>query len=220
MQATAIVPVKRFAAAKQRLSDVLEPSDRARLSEAMLADVLAALGRCARIDRVLVVSGEPAITESVGSAGAELVSDPADSGHPEAALLGIEVARKSGAEAVALLPGDCPLLSPLEVDAAIGALSPPVVAVIPDRHGTGTNGLLLAPPDSIEPAFGPGSRERHLELAERADVPAGALELPSLALDLDTGGDLGALRELAGTGRLEGLHTLDALGAIRAAPDR
>ncbi len=35
------------------------------------------------------------------------------------------------------------------------------MTIVPDRHGTGTNALLLAPPQAIAPAFGPGSCERH-----------------------------------------------------------
>ena len=45
------------------------------------------------------------------------------------------------------------------------------VVILADRHGTGTNGLLLCPPDAIAPSFGMGSRERHAELAHRAGVP-------------------------------------------------
>ena len=55
----------------------------------------------------------------------------------------------------------------------------PEVVIVPDRHGTGTNGLLLAPPDAIAPSFGPGSCERHRALARAAGVAlprrAGAL---------------------------------------------
>ena len=95
----------------------------------------------------------------------EVLQDPRDPGHSEAATLGIVRAKALGAECVALLPGDCPLLDPSEVDAALGRMETGRVAVVPDRHGTGTNGLLMAPPDAIGPAFGPGSCERHLDRA-------------------------------------------------------
>ena len=65
---------------------------------------------------------------------------------------------------------------------------------MPDRHGTGTNALLLAPPDAIVPAFGPGSFDRHVAAARAAGVAAHVERLPSLALDVDTAGDLAALR--------------------------
>ena len=67
--------------------------------------------------------------------------------------------------------------------------------IVPDRHGTGTNGLLLAPPGAIEPSFGPDSCARHRALAAAAGV-SWRLERPrSLLLDIDTGADLAVLRE-------------------------
>lgn len=190
MRATAIVPVKRFGTAKTRLSEVLGPHERGRMAEAMLADVLAALGRSERIERTIVVSGEAAAERAAEAAGCVLLPDREDAGHSAAAALGVRAALARGAESVALLPGDCPLLRASELDEALATLAPPVAAIVPDRHGSGTNGLLLSPPDTIAPAFGPGSRERHLELARRAEVEARVAEIPSLALDLDTADDL------------------------------
>ena len=62
--------------------------------------------------------------------------------------------------------------------------------VVPDRHGTGTNALLLQPPDAIEPSFGPGSRERHEEAARAAGLTWEVDPLPSLLVDVDTPEDL------------------------------
>jgi 2-phospho-L-lactate guanylyltransferase len=70
--------------------------------------------------------------------------------------------------------------------------------IVPDRHGTGTNGLLLRPPDAIPPSFGPGSCERHRELARAAGANCRTERPPSLLLDIDTGADLAALRERLG----------------------
>lgn len=194
MRTTAIVPVKRFGGAKQRLAEALTSADRAGLAAAMLQDVLAAIGRSERVARMLVVSGEPQAERIARAAGAALLDDPADRGHSEAAAIGVAAELERGTDAVALLPGDCPLLDPAELDAALATLGPQTVAVIPDRHGTGTNGLLLRPPDAIAPAFGPGSCARHLRAAERAGHRAETAPLPSLGLDLDTGEDLAALR--------------------------
>jgi 2-phospho-L-lactate/phosphoenolpyruvate guanylyltransferase len=194
MQATAIVPVKRFGAAKQRLSDALAPADRARLAEAMTADVLERIAACPSIERTIVVSGEPRIAAVAWAAGAELIADPEDAGHSEAAALGVSAASGQGASCVALLPGDCPLLDPAELDRELTALAPGSVAVIADRHGTGTNGLLLSPPDAIHPSFGPDSCERHLRLVADAGVAGSVADIPSMGLDLDTGEDLAELR--------------------------
>ena len=76
------------------------------------------------------------------------------------------------------------------------SLSPPQVAVVPDRHGTGTNALLLAPPDAIAPAFGEGSRARHEGLARAGGLVARVEPLASLAPDVDTADDLAAVAAL------------------------
>ena len=152
----------------------------------MLADVLAALDAAALVERVIVVTGEGRAERIAlrhaqrSTTPLEVLRDPDDRGHSEAATLGIVRALALGAACAALLPGDCPLLDPAELDAALGRMAEGRVAVVPDRHGTGTNGLLLAPGDAIGPAFGPGSCARHLDRAERAghDVATEALRLP------------------------------------------
>lgn len=193
MRGTAILPIKRFGAAKSRLAGAVAEDVRRTLAAAMLVDVLAALARAEELDRVLVVSGEPVAIAAALAAGVEVIDDPTDGGHSEATELGVDAAIDAGARCVAMLPGDCPLLEPEELDTALAILEAGSVAVIPDRHGSGTNGLLLSPPDAIAAAFGPGSRERHLGLARDAGMSARALEIPSLALDLDTPDDLSEL---------------------------
>ena len=196
MRAAAVVPVKRFAAAKRRLGDALGTPAREAVLEAMLRDVLAAISRAEEIEGTIVVTEEPIATELAADAGAEVLAEDAGRGHPDAAAAGARRAAAGGAEAVAMLPGDCPLLDPAELDGLLAGLEPPCIAIVPDRHGTGTNGLVLSPPDAIAPAFGPDSRARHEALAAEAGVPARTEPLPSLALDLDTPDDLLALRDV------------------------
>lgn len=190
MNAHAIVPVKRFGAAKQRLAGSLAPSQRGELAAAMLGDVVAALLQAARLAAITIVSGDPRAAEIARDGGLEWLDDPGDAGHSEAAMLGITHALAAKAETVALLPGDCPLVDPGEIDRALAALPTPGCGVVPDRHGTGTNALVLSPPDVMRPAFGPGSHARHLRLAAEAGIEGRTLPLRSLALDLDTPDDL------------------------------
>lgn len=196
MKATAVVPIKRFGAAKQRLGERLNEPERAGLAMASFADSLDAICGCPAIERVIVVTGEAKAERHAlwrakrTSVPIEVIQDPADKGHSEAAAIGAERARSLGATAAAMLPGDCPLLDAAELSDAIDPLQPGSVFVVPDRHGTGTNALILSPPNAIGPSFGPGSCERHLELATKHGVAATRLEIPSLALDLDTPEDL------------------------------
>ena len=199
MATIAVVTIKRFASAKQRLrDDASVPGLRPALAESMMCDVLIALRRSLRIDEVLVVTGEPrAAPLAVSYGAAAVIHDEHDAGHVEAALLGIKAAVERGAARVLLLPGDCPLLDPSEVDELLAQRANGAeVVVIPDRDGSGTNGLLLHPPDVIAPAFGEGSRERHLALARSANAPARVAALPSLGLDIDRADDFEALRDL------------------------
>lgn len=198
MKAIAVLPVKRFGAAKQRMAGGITGGQRRDLAEAMVADVLEAIGQARAIERTIVVTGDPIAQELAAEAGAEVVPDPEDAGHVEAALAGIARAEADGAERVVLLAGDCPLLDPRELDRLLTGVPGNYVGVVPDRHGTGTNALLLSPPNAIVPAFGEGSRDRHVEAARQAGVPFGIEELPSIELDLDTPADVIALtRELA-----------------------
>ncbi len=73
-----------------------------------------------------------------------------------------------------------------------------VVAIVPDRHGAGTNALLLAPPEVIAPAFGIGSRESHARAATEAGARFVELESP-LSFDVDTSADLLAAEAALGS---------------------
>lgn len=217
MQTVAILPVKRFANAKQRLEQALPSGTRRALAEAMVADVLTALGRTAAIDEVLVVSADPAAQRLAEGYGVRAIDDPGESGQSQAVARGAGVARELGAERVLCLSGDCPLMLPAELETLLGKprTAERYAVVIPDRHGTGTNGLLLSPPDALTPSFGPDSFGRHLGLAQQAGLTVETGEVPSLALDVDTPDDLAALHERLATQRGGAAHTRGMLQRLQ-----
>ncbi len=212
MKATAILPVKRFGAAKQRLAPGMGSRHRAELAAAMLGDALEAIGAARTIERTIVVTSEPLAIETAQENGAELIPDPDEGGHSGAALAGITRALVLSAERVVLLPIDCPLMAPRELERLLTGMPDRYVAIVPDRHSTGTNALALAPPDAIEPSFGEGSCARHVAAARAAGIPFGVEELPSLALDLDTPADVVALTLEMEMGRGRAKRTARALG--------
>jgi 2-phospho-L-lactate guanylyltransferase len=187
LRTVAVLPVKSFGIAKQRLGDAFP--HRPTLAEAMVGDVLAALGQVAGLDELIVVTAEPAAARAAAETGAFVVHDPEEAGQSAAASRGIAAAVERGAERALLVPGDCPALDPAEVGELLERDAP--VVIVPDRHGSGTNALLLTPPHAIAPSFGTGSFARHAALARgRAQV----CEVRSLGLDVDTPDDLQALR--------------------------
>jgi 2-phospho-L-lactate guanylyltransferase len=212
VNATAILPVKRFAAAKRRLGASITDERRRDLIVAMLRDVLDAISRSRMIDRTLVVTGEPEAASIAAEHGAATIADPPEADHSEATLLGVDAAAAAGARCVALLPGDCPMLDPRELDRVLTGHPERYVTIVPDRHGTGTNALLLAPPDAMRPAFGEGSCERHVGLARDAGVPHAVERLDSLGLDIDTPADIVALTTAIEMGRGGAPNTARALG--------
>lgn len=215
MRTAAILPVKRFPLAKQRLGESVADSLRSDLAKAMVGDVLGALRECQAIETTIVVTCESSVALAARYIGAIVVEDTAEAGQSAAASLGLSKALEEGFERALCVPGDCPTLDPAELTDLLsfradgeeempGAETPPArakgtaapeVTIVPDRHGKGTNGLLLTPPNAIEPSFGPDSRARHERLAHDGGRACRVAKPASLLLDIDTGEDLAVLRE-------------------------
>jgi 2-phospho-L-lactate guanylyltransferase len=205
MRTIAILPMKSFGAAKQRLSAALAGGARQALAQAMFSDVLTSLRHVDAIEAIAVVTADGTAESAALASGALALADREEAGQSAAAAIGVEHALAAGFERVLLVPGDTPLLDPAEVSELLDRAEREELGlvVVPDRHGTGTNALLMRPPDAIEPSFGPGSRERHVDAAAEAGVSCSVEPLPSLVLDVDTPEDLAAL-----DGRLGQTHGL------------
>jgi 2-phospho-L-lactate guanylyltransferase len=198
MRTIAILPIKRFGAAKQRLAGQLGSGARQALVQAMFQDVLAALRHVDGLDAVAVVTANATAARAAHGEGVIVLGDSDESGHNEAAAVGVAYAVEHGFERVLLVPGDTPLLDGDEIELLLGraAADGPGLVVVPDRHGSGTNALLISPPTAVAPAFGPDSRVRHERLAAAAGVSCRIDPLPSLAVDVDTPEDLDDLTAL------------------------
>jgi 2-phospho-L-lactate/phosphoenolpyruvate guanylyltransferase len=214
MNTVAILPAKSFDKAKQRLSPSFQAGHRSALVEAMFADSLVAIRRASAIDRIIVVTADRIAARIATGNGAEVIQDTSNN-HSEAAELGIARAIEIGARRALVVPGDCPLLDPAELE---GLLAHPVAersaVIVPDRHGDGTNALLLTPPNALTPAFGEGSRQRHIDLAVTQGASPQVLAVPSLGLDIDTPEDLEELLERFRTTRGGAAHTRGMLSQL------
>ena len=195
MRTIAILPIKSFGAAKQRLSGLLGGGSREALAQAMFSDVLSSLRHVPGIDEIAVVTANSLAEDAARGKGVTLLHDGDEAGQSVAAGLGIRHALERGYERVLLVPGDTPLVDPGELTAMLdrARAEGTAVTIVPDRHGQGTNALLLAPPTAIEPSFGPGSLDRHRAAARAAGVPHRVEAVFSLILDIDTPDDLAEL---------------------------
>lgn len=214
MTLVAILPIKSLDQAKQRLAEELTSGPRRAMAEAMFSDVLIALRRATSVDEIVVVSSDHSAQRIAGGHGATVLED-VDAGHSQAASVGIAYAMSIGADRVLCVPGDCPLLDQAHIDAlAAHPVSGRSALIVPDRHGTGTNALLLTPPDALTPSFGPDSCQRHYELAIEQGATPEVVSVPSLALDIDTPEDLTTLQETLATLHGGAAHTRGMLNQL------
>ena len=228
MRTLAILPVKSFGAAKQRLGDLLGQGSREALAQAMFSDVLASLRRVKGLDAIAVVTDDSRAESAARGGRVVLLRDRSETGQSDATRIGIAHAREARFDRVLLVPGDTPLLDPLEVDGLLTRATAEHLdaVIVPDRAGTGTNALLLHPPEVFAPSFGPGSLERHIEAASAAGVKFRVERVRSLMHDVDTPDDLADLGVLLGdlrgvAPRTRGaLHQLDRSQACAAAAGR
>src|SRR3954453_7850409 len=224
MRTLAIVPIKSFEVAKQRLSHSLASGGRRSLVQAMFSDVLGALRRVEGVERIAVVTADGAAGSVASGERVVVLHDNVSAGQSEATQIGIRYAIDEGFDRVLLVPGDTPLVQPPEIDDLLERCERDAIAVaiVADRHGAGTNGLLIAPPGTFDPSFGPDSLERHLAQARDRDLAHRVESLASLEHDIDTPGDLAALWTVVegsrrGAQRTRGALTqLDRSGAREA----
>jgi 2-phospho-L-lactate guanylyltransferase len=185
-----VVPVRTLEGGKSRLGAVLDPEERRELVIQLLHRVLRAASAVPGVLEMLVVSPDREVLAIAASAGATPVTQTSRGLNP--AL--VEARARVTAPRMLVLPGDLPGVTASDVEAVLAAgdaAGSPSVVLAPDRHGRGTNALLLDPPGILDPAFGGGSREGHAWLARTAGVPyVEVTGRPGLEHDLDMPEDL------------------------------
>ena len=199
----AVIPVKPLRGALRRLTPTLEAPVRQALQVAMLTDVLAACAGARALAGVMVVTSDPqarAMAEEIARARVVSDHDP-PRGMNAAVVRGLEAVAEEGATEALVLTADLPLARPEDLARILDATPPgPGAVLVPSRHGTGTNAMLLRPPQALTPRLGIDSLARHRAQAARRGVPVTLCELPALALDIDTPADLAELMARGGTG--------------------
>jgi len=191
----ALVPVRSLSAGKSRLASVLSSGARESLMRRMVAGVIRAAFCSEAVTGVILVSPDGDVLDmAVGlSRVTALYQPPEQPGLLAGLNLGRAHADAMAATGLLVLFGDLPLLSGSDVRHLVRRAVPVVVA--PDRHGTGTNALLLrlsAIPDGerFEFQFGEGSYGRHIAEAHRLGLDVATSISAGTAFDLDTPADL------------------------------
>lgn len=192
----AIVPVKPLRRGKSRLAGTLSEDERTELNRSLLQNTLRTFSDLREVEEVLVISRDPQALAIARQYGARTVRED---GQPElntALKRATVVAQVYATRGVLVLPADLPLVTRADVLTLIEqAGEPPAVVIAPDRHGTGTNALLISPAGLIEYDFGEDSFQRHCQRAREAGARLEIVNLPTLGLDLDLPEDLELVRK-------------------------
>lgn len=196
----AIVPVKPLRRGKSRLAGTLTEDARTELNRALLQHTLETLSELKEVDEVLVVSRDPNALTIARNHGARTVQEDGQPHLNTALKRATVVAQVYATRGVLILPADLPLITREDIQALLDrAVKPPVVVIAPDRHGKGTNALLIAPAGLIEYDFGENSFQLHSEQAKKAGARLEVVNLPSLGLDLDMPEDFELIKTLENT---------------------
>lgn len=194
MNIVALIPMKGFRNAKQRLTPVLSSAARAALAEAMFRDVLRQVRVSHGLSATFVVTGDDQVAAIAAAMGAEVIRENGENGETSAVDLARLKLQDAGREAVLILPGDLPLLRAADVERMIAQIVPgaaaPFALLVPSHDRRGTNALLLAPPEIIKLGFGFDSFAFHMNQVRAGGLPMRYLESEHLALDIDEPKDL------------------------------
>jgi len=184
----AVVPVKEFTGAKDRLAGALSPAQRQELARTMVRSVLTALAGVPELGGVAVVTIDPDATELARSLGARVITEGARDGHTGAVDGGRRVLVAEGRAGFLTMPGDIPLVTSAEISAVLAAASP--FTIVPAHDRLGSNAVLCMPPLSVKLRFGEDSFYPHLDAARAAGFEPRVVELAGIGMDIDHPADL------------------------------
>ena len=198
-----VIPVKRLFQAKTRLSGMCTPDERQSLCLEMLRHMLRTAGECPLLDLSAVVSPDEHLRDllAVEFPAVRFLSDPGNLN--QAAMTASRALAAEGCSTMLFALGDLPLLTPGELEQALLAGREHPMVLLPDRHGRGTNAMVLSPPDLLPAfSFGVNSFSAHRAAAEALELTPAVLRMPGFAWDVDTPDDLISVRS--------GAHLLQA----------
>jgi 2-phospho-L-lactate guanylyltransferase len=193
MKVSALIPVKDFRNAKQRLSPLLGVAEREHLAEAMFRHVLREVVETGRLNPIYVVTGNDYVATIAASMGAEIIREPDETGETNAVDFARRELQRDGCEAILILPADLPLVRAADIELILEQVpdnaTPPFALLVPSHDRMGTNALLLAPPDIIKLRFGYDSFSYHASQVSAQGLALRFTENEHFGLDIDEPAD-------------------------------
>lgn len=191
----AVVPVKSFHLAKQRLSPMLSNDERSRLVRTMLVDVLTSLRATPGLAGIAVVTSDPQATKLAALFEARVIPDEAGNGLNAAVQQGLNLLDKAGAGAL-VVPADVPFATADDYSEILSALNRYHVVLAPASSDGGTNALAMRSANFVKPCFGEDSFARHRTSARANGFQVGIVQSQRLGHDIDNINDIIASRKM------------------------
>jgi len=212
----AIVPIKTFDRAKQRLAKVLNEDERRSLMLAMARDVLSCLAKSTQLTGTLIVSRAPEADALAQTFATERYAESPDANLAQALEQAAQhLIAHFDAKGVIIVPADVPGVRVDELDRLLAANEQ--VTIMPDDEHIGTNGLICSPPLCMPYIFDGKSFKPHVDAAFSQGITPKIVPGTTFALDIDTPDDLLAVcdqepaSQTANYLRKAGITTLNSL---------
>lgn len=194
----ALLPLKEFAAAKQRLSGLLSASERAHLFQAMVEDVLVVLTAHPAIERVVICSRDQSAVWLARYYEVEFLDEAVLECSDLNCAVNAAARRfaRDGCDDLFVVHGDLPLLQLNDISEFLAAHrngAERAVTIAPDRRHSGTNLLAWRPLAGFAARYGVDSLERHCRQARALDITPTLCDLPGARCDIDEPEDLALL---------------------------
>jgi len=209
----AVVPVKEFDGAKQRLSPYLSQDERRALAAIMLEDVLDSVSRVHELAGVLVITVDPVAASLAKRYGARTGAEGAREGHTGAVTAAARLLVREGRAGMMTMPGDIPRVSSTEIAATLAAHRPaPSFTIVPAHDDLGSNTIICSPPDAVPLRFGENSFYPHLDAARKRGIEPLVMRHPGIGMDVDNPVDLITLLKMSPPVRTRTLSFLKQSG--------
>ena len=200
-----LVPIKNTVSAKQRLAPVLDQPARTQLAQAMLSDVLTTLREWKNRPKVGIVTSDPYAMKLAAEYQFEVIPDPENPGETGAIEMATRECVERGEDSTLVIPADIPLIESWELEEIYKHAPAEGSVLVPAGDGRGTNAAFRRPAGLFPLRFGNDSFKPHHAAAQATGKLCVVLNLPGIAVDVDSPPDLRQLLSLPGETRAQRL---------------
>ncbi len=182
--------MKPLATAKSRLAVLLSNEKRQQLAVILYKNTLSVLKNWDRIAGILVVSADENIQEFATDVPITFLKENQELGLNISIKLAASTLAAKNVESMLVIHADLPFLNLKALNQLLNESTCPGISIAPDYSKTGTNVMLVSPPDRLPFSYGENSFQKHMESARKIGLPVNCIFSDTLSMDIDLPEDL------------------------------